>query len=81
MMKGCGVDRESGVPLVAEKFDPAVNWAERIDLSNGAPVRVKKYSTSQGVDNNVQGICPASIGSKDQQPMAFSPRTRLFYAR
>jgi lanthanide-dependent methanol dehydrogenase len=76
---GYTIDRESGVPLVAEKYDPAVNWADRIDLSTGAPVRVKKYSTSQGVDNNVQGICPASIGSKDQQPAAFSPRTRLFY--
>jgi PQQ-dependent dehydrogenase (methanol/ethanol family) len=76
---GYTIDRETGVPLVAEKFDPAVNWAERIDLSTGAPVRVQKYSTSRGVDNNVEGICPASIGSKDQQPAAFSPRTRLFY--
>jgi len=76
---GYTIDRETGVPLVAEKFDPAVNWAERIDLGTGLPVRVKKYSTSQGVDNNVQGICPASIGSKDQQPAAFSPRTGLFY--
>jgi lanthanide-dependent methanol dehydrogenase len=76
---GYTIDRETGVPLVAEKFDPAVNWAERIDLSSGAPVRVKKYSTNQGVENNIQGICPASIGSKDQQPAAFSPRTRLFY--
>jgi lanthanide-dependent methanol dehydrogenase len=76
---GYTIDRETGVLLVAEKYDPAVNWAERIDLSTGAPVRVAKYSTSQGVDNNVKGICPASIGSKDQQPAAYSPRTRLFY--
>jgi lanthanide-dependent methanol dehydrogenase len=76
---GYTLDRESGVPLVAEKFDPAVNWAERIDLKTGLPVRVSKYSTNQGTENNVEGICPASIGSKDQQPAAFSPRTRLFY--
>ena len=76
---GYTIDRETGVPLVAEKFDPAVNWAERIDLSTGLPVRVKKYSTNQGINNNVEGICPASIGTKDQQPAAYSPRTHLFY--
>jgi PQQ-dependent dehydrogenase (methanol/ethanol family) len=76
---GYTLDRESGVPLVAEKFDPAVNWAERIDLNTGLPVRVRKYSTNQGTENNVEGICPAAIGSKDQQPAAFSPRTRLLY--
>ena len=54
---GYTIDRETGVPLVAEKFDPAVNWADRIDLTTGEPVRVEKYSTAQGVNNNVEGIC------------------------
>ncbi len=76
---GYTMDRETGVPLVAEKFDPVVNWAERIDLSTGRPVRDEKYSTNQGVNNNIEGICPASIGSKDQQPAAYSPRTHRFY--
>ena len=26
-----------------------------------------------------QGVCPAALGTKDQQPAAFSPRTNLFY--
>src|SRR6185503_13297144 len=26
-----------------------------------------------------RNICPASVGSKDQQPAAFSPKTGLFY--
>ena len=26
-----------------------------------------------------KGICPAALGTKDQQPAAFSPETRLFY--
>jgi lanthanide-dependent methanol dehydrogenase len=76
---GYTIDRETGVPLVAQKYDPVVNWAERIDLATGEPVRVAKYSTNRGVNNNVEGICPASIGSKDQQPAAYSPRTSLFY--
>jgi glucose dehydrogenase len=25
------------------------------------------------------GVCPAALGSKDQQPAAFSPKTNLFY--
>ena len=30
-------------------------------------------------DVNVKGICPAALGTKDQQPAAFSPDTGLFY--
>jgi PQQ-dependent dehydrogenase (methanol/ethanol family) len=76
---GYTIDRETGVPLVAEKYDAAVNWAERVDLVTGLPARVARYSTNQGTDNNIEGICPASIGSKDQQPASYSPRTSLFY--
>jgi glucose dehydrogenase len=54
---------------VAEKFDPAVNWATKIDLQTGLPDRVKQYSTeANGEDNNTTNICPAALGSKDQQP-------------
>ena len=28
---------------------------------------------------NTKGVCPAALGTKDQQPAAFSPRTDLFY--
>jgi lanthanide-dependent methanol dehydrogenase len=73
------IDRTNGVPLVAEKYDPTVNWAKKIDLKTGLPERDERYSTSRGVENNVQGICPASVGSKDQQPSAYSPKTGLFY--
>ncbi len=74
------MDRVSGELLVAEKYDPAVNWAESVDLKTGLPKRVDKYSTSKnGEDNNTEGVCPAALGSKDQQPVAFSPRTGLFY--
>jgi lanthanide-dependent methanol dehydrogenase len=73
-------DRETGQLLVAEKYDPAVNWAERIDMATGRPEVVERYSTAAaGEDVNVEGICPAALGSKDQQPAAFSPRTGLFY--
>jgi PQQ-dependent dehydrogenase (methanol/ethanol family) len=77
---GYTLDRVTGELLVAEKFDPAVNWATHVDMETGRPQVVAKYSTGhQGEDVNTQNVCPAALGSKDQQPAAFSPRTGLFY--
>jgi PQQ-dependent dehydrogenase (methanol/ethanol family) len=77
---GYTLDRVSGELLVAEKFDPKVNWATHVDMKTGRPQVVSKYSTAQnGPDVNTKGICPAALGSKDQQPAAYSPRTKLFY--
>lgn len=74
------MDRLSGELLVAEKYDPSVNWATHVDMETGRPQVVSKYSTSQnGEDVNTTGICPAALGTKDQQPAAFSPKTGLFY--
>lgn len=74
------MDRVTGELLVAEKFDPAVNWATHVDMKTGRPQVVSKYSTDQnGPDVDTMGVCPAALGSKDQQPAAYSPRTGLFY--
>ncbi len=74
------LDRVTGELLSAEKFDPAVNWASHIDMETGRPQVVEQYSTdANGEDVNTEGICPAALGTKDQQPAAYSPRTRLFY--
>lgn len=82
---GYTLDRVSGELLVAEKFDPAVNWTTGVDMdpaseTYGRPAVVAEYSTEQnGEDVNSTGICPAALGSKDQQPAAYSPETELFY--
>ncbi|MFJ5487541.1 lanthanide-dependent methanol dehydrogenase XoxF5 [Hansschlegelia beijingensis] len=82
---GYTMDRATGELLVAEKFDPVVNWATKIDMDKdsktyGRPLVVAKYSTEQnGEDVNAKGICPAALGTKDQQPAAYSPETELFY--
>jgi lanthanide-dependent methanol dehydrogenase len=77
---GYTLDRTNGELLVAEKYDPAVNWATHVDMKTGRPEVVAKYSTgSNGEDVNSTGICPAALGSKDQQPSSYSPRTGLFY--
>ena len=79
------LDRESGELLVAEKYDPAVNWATHVDMDPnsetfGRPAVVPEFSTAQnGEDTNTTGICPAALGTKDMQPAAYSPETQTFY--
>ncbi|GAA6210413.1 methanol/ethanol family PQQ-dependent dehydrogenase [Hyphomicrobiales bacterium 4NK60-0047b] len=77
---GYTMDRVTGELLVAEKYDPVVNWATHVDMKTGRPQVVSQYSTEQnGEDVNSKNICPAALGTKDQQPAAFSPKTGLFY--
>jgi PQQ-dependent dehydrogenase (methanol/ethanol family) len=82
---GYTLDRENGELLVAEKFDPKVNWTTGVDMNKsspnyGRPAVVAQYSTEHnGADVNSKGICPAALGSKDEQPAAYSPDTGLFY--
>jgi len=82
---GYTLDRTNGELLVAEKYDPKVNWATKVDMDKssqtyGRPLVVSRYSTDQnGEDKNTKGVCPAALGSKDEQPAAYSPDTQLFY--
>ena len=77
---GYTLNRATGELLVAEKFDPKVNWATHVDMKSGRPQVVAKYSTAKnGPDVNTKGVCPAALGTKDQQPASFDPNTRLFY--
>jgi PQQ-dependent dehydrogenase (methanol/ethanol family) len=79
------LNRETGALLVAQKYDPVVNWASEVDMNPssptyGRPKVVPKYSTEHGgEDVNTTNICPAALGTKDEQPAAFSPDTGLFY--
>jgi lanthanide-dependent methanol dehydrogenase len=82
---GYTLDRETGELLVAQKYDPKVNWTSGVDMNKssptyGRPAVVAQYSTEQnGEDVNSKNICPAALGSKDEQPAAYSPDTGLFY--
>jgi lanthanide-dependent methanol dehydrogenase len=79
------LDRANGELLVAEKYDPKVNWTSGVDMNKssptyGRPKVLAEYSTDQnGEDHNNKGICPAALGTKDEQPAAYSPDTGLFY--
>jgi len=77
---GYTLNRETGELLVAQKFDPTINWSSGVNMKTGRPVVDKKYSPgTTGPDVNVKGICPAALGSKDEQPSSFDPETGLFY--
>jgi len=72
------IDRRSGRLLAANKFDPTVNWAERVDLETGRPVVVAGKMTK--ADTNTKNICPAAQGAKNMQPVSYDEKTKLFYA-
>ena len=75
---GYVLDRTNGKVLLAESYGQnAPNSASRIDLTTGLPVRNPQFGTTSA--KNTTGICPASIGFKDQQPSAYSPLTGWFY--
>jgi PQQ-dependent dehydrogenase (methanol/ethanol family) len=82
---GYTLDRTNGELLVADKYDPKVNWTTGVDMNKssptyGRPAVLPQYSTEHnGEDVNSKNICPAALGSKDEQPAAYSPDTGLFY--
>ena len=73
---GYTIDRVTGELLVAEKFG-FVNWATGIDKATGRPIVDPEKMTT--ASRNTKYIFPGAMGTKDQQPAAYSPRTGLFY--
>ncbi|HTT03444.1 MAG TPA: methanol/ethanol family PQQ-dependent dehydrogenase [Steroidobacteraceae bacterium] len=74
---GYTLNRKTGELLVAEKYDPAVNWATKVDMKTGRPQVVSEYAPATP-DVNYKGICPAALGSKDEQPASYDPSSGLF---
>jgi PQQ-dependent dehydrogenase (methanol/ethanol family) len=70
------LDRQTGELLKADPF-VFVNWAKGVDLKTGRPIEDPEKRTS--ATKNTKDICPSAMGGKNQQPVAFSPRTNLFY--
>ena len=64
------LDRTDGTLLRANKY-VTVNWAEKIDMKTGRPVKVAEHSPLK-VGVNTQA-CPSAMGGKDQQPVAVDP--------
>ena len=61
---GYTLDRATGELLVAEKYDPVVNWATKVDMDKssktyGRPLVVDAYSTQHGgEDTQLEGHLP-----------------------
>src|SRR3984885_5722200 len=61
---GYTLNRDTGELLVADKYDPAVNWTSGVDMNKsspnyGRPTVIDKYAPgANGEDVNSQGICP-----------------------
>ena len=73
---GYTLDRTTGKLVVAKPYGPT-NWAKSVDMTTGRPVEDPTKRTS--AKGNTEGICPAAIGFKDQQPAAYSPQTGWMY--
>src|SRR5438876_4862192 len=70
------LDRKTGELLMADPF-VVVNWAKGVDLKTGRPIENPEKQTSAA--KNVKDICPSAMGGKNQQPVAYSPKTNLIY--
>src|ERR1700694_335530 len=64
------LDRTDGTLLRAHKY-VTTNWAEKVDMKPGRPVKVPEHSPLK-VGVNTQA-CPSAMGGKDQQPVAVDP--------
>jgi lanthanide-dependent methanol dehydrogenase len=71
------LDRTDGTLLEAHKY-VAVNWAEKVDMKTGRPVKV--YEHSPLLVNQMAQACPSAMGGKDQQPASVDPNNpEIFY--
>jgi PQQ-dependent dehydrogenase (methanol/ethanol family) len=70
------IDRGTGQIYSADKYDTQTSMSS-FDINTGRPQMVEALQPLPG--KNVTGICPASPGAKDWQPVAWSPITRLLY--
>jgi PQQ-dependent dehydrogenase (methanol/ethanol family) len=64
------LDRTDGTLLRAKKY-VTVNWAEKIDMKTGRPIKVREHSPLERGRN--VNACPSAMGGKDQQPCSVDP--------
>ena len=67
------IDRVDGTLLRATKY-VTTDWAEKIDMKTGRPIKVRDHSPYE-VGRNVSS-CPSAMGGKDQQPASVDPKSR-----
>jgi PQQ-dependent dehydrogenase (methanol/ethanol family) len=70
------LDRTDGTLLRAHKFVTA-NWAEKVDMKTGRPVKVAEHSPLEPQKNTQS--CPSAMGGKDQQPASVDPNDPAYF--
>ena len=70
------IDRATGQVYSADKYDNQTS-IQSVDLRTARPVMNDALKPLLG--KNISGVCPASPGTKDWQPTAWSPVTHLLY--
>jgi alcohol dehydrogenase (cytochrome c) len=78
------IDRTSGKLLNAFPFVSKITWAKGIDLKTGRPLynddnRPGDPMAGDGKKGRTVFAAPSFLGGKNQQQMAYSPLTGLFY--
>lgn len=72
------IDRETGMPIAANKFVDRVDWAESIDLETGKPVRTDLHDRIYAGEQ--VEFWPSPFGGKNWGPSSLSADTGLLYA-
>lgn len=78
------IDAKNGKLENAFPFVKKISWASSIDLKTGRPVYNDNYpgdpsKSEDGKKGTTVYASPAFLGGKNQMPMAYSPKTKLFY--
>ena len=73
---GYTLNRETGELLVAEKYDPTVNWATKVDMKSGRPIRRQEVLTGHvRARRQREGHLPR--GARFEGPAAFELRPQV----
>ncbi|MEM9013050.1 MAG: PQQ-dependent dehydrogenase, methanol/ethanol family [Pseudomonadota bacterium] len=72
------IDRETGMPIAANKFVDRVDWAESIDLTTGRPVQNDELKANLVAGEQVE-FWPSAFGGKNWAPSSLSASTGYIY--
>jgi len=79
------LDRTNGKPLNIFPFVKDITWAKGFDMATGRPIYVDENrpgdptSTGDGKKGKNVFAAPSFLGGKNQQQIAYNPKTGLFY--
>jgi alcohol dehydrogenase (cytochrome c) len=79
------IDAKDGKLQNAFPFVRKITWASGVDLKTGRPIYTADgrpgdpTKGEEGKKGTSVFAAPAFLGAKNQQPMAYSPQTKLFY--